>query len=172
MFQYLGSRGAQPGRNSVNFICIRFNTWAREEPNFDSARDIQAQKVSILGLARSPTWPEKYLLILQDVSILGLARSPTVKMCVCICVFCCFNTWAREEPNPLAEIAPTRVQQFQYLGSRGAQQNGVFDPLPLESVSILGLARSPTWRFFAVNSKHTVSILGLARSPTCRPLRA
>ena len=78
---------------------------------------------------------------------------------------------------------------FQYLGSRGAQQNRLRSILAKPYVSILGLARSPTqngavtvkvkisfntWAREEPNSfsdssqsqRDNVSILGLARSPT------
>ena len=55
-FQYLGSRGAQLALLSISFLC----------------------HVSILGLARSPTLSGAGPRIQGCVSILGLARSPTL----------------------------------------------------------------------------------------------
>ena len=77
MFQYLGSRGAQPTETAreLRFSC--FNTWAREEPNAAAGSAKHDGDVSILGLARSPTYTDLEL----DLSTVS------------------FNTWAREEPN-------------------------------------------------------------------------
>ena len=166
MFQYLGSRGAQQGFSSCPYLSLC---------------------VSILGLARSPTFPACKTVRPDRVSILGLARSPTTRM------------------------GASSIQVlFQYLGSRGAQRHAVSSAGLAVSVSILGLARSPTrlfqcragtpfrfntWareepndnppikRALAVQFQYlgsrgaqlcrmsqvacfTVSILGLARSPT------
>ena len=73
----MGSRGAQPlfGRN------------------------ISPRRVSILGLARSPTDKKSLEKWLDQVSILGLARSPTIKEAEVVNTIQGFNTWAREEPN-------------------------------------------------------------------------
>ena len=77
-FQYLGSRGAQLSMTECRNFGFSFNTWAREEPNL------------------YPIWH-------------SVLRVP------------CFNTWAREEPNRLLLLPVLRLLLFQYLGSRGAQ---------------------------------------------------
>ena len=56
MFQYLGSRGAQQHNTEKLNQKESFNTWAREEPNFlPCLVSVWVERVSILGLARSPT---------------------------------------------------------------------------------------------------------------------
>ena len=98
-FQYLGSRGAQPRRVEKSAPPVRFNTWAREEPNLENETKLtDSQAVSILGLARSPTEVDYLMRRSARVSILGLARSPTY-----------------------ISFCQRRDFLFQYLGSRGAQ---------------------------------------------------
>ena len=58
-------------------LCSGFNTWAREEPNREIWSIANGSAVSILGLARSPTYCPGF--------------RPSNKNG--------FNTWAREEPN-------------------------------------------------------------------------
>ena len=87
-------------------------------------------------------------------------------------------------------VRPRRIWPFQYLGSRGAQPPSILRALTCSIVSILGLARSPTfipviefqtssgfntWAREEPNKVHLrvslvirASILGLARSPTSR----
>ena len=126
----------------LTFWC--FNTWAREEPNQDkSAPDKSVLRVSILGLARSPTTNQKTALCTyHPFQYLG-SRGAQPPLNALTSGMDSFNTWAREEPNkPAGTIYPCAW------------------------VSILGLARSPT-RFCAKGScVFVVSILGLARSPT------
>ena len=55
---------------------------------------------------------------------------------------------------------------FQYLGSRGAQLPSALICRSVKTVSILGLARSPTRPSAIFVWLMDVSILGLARSPT------
>ena len=56
------------------------------------------------------------------VSILGLARSPTSDRWAIRRQRDCFNTWAREEPNHQRFERGGVHKVFQYLGSRGAQR--------------------------------------------------
>ena len=128
-FQYLGSRGAQLWLHTHHNRNTGFNTWAREEPNanrYDTSNILivsilglarsptklgfQVKKspvVSILGLARSPTSVPGWFDRAKDVSILGLARSPTsAATAFRSAAMVCFNTWAREEPNPCLPYSP------------------------------------------------------------------
>ena len=147
LFQYLGSRGAQPSLLDASCTNASFNTWAREEPNLHHLfhGDCIQLHVSILGLARSPTAVLIHQHIRLDVSILGLARSPTSG-----------GLSAGEQKQTVSILGLARSQTSGGL-SAGEQK---------QPVSILGLARSPTcdnpYQFFSM----TVSILGLARSPT------
>ena len=167
-FQYLGSRGAQLVASvSLSLPSIGFNTWAREEPNeCRSGKNELDDAVSILGLARSPTFivPEK--LAFSIVSILGLARSPTRMLWQLYTdtPFQYLGSRGAQLADPLARCNPFR---FQYLGSRGAQPFANFF-LILSMWCFNTWAREePNWtasRPAAGSSQ--VSILGLARSPT------
>ncbi len=147
----------------------RFNTWAREEPNNDVCFFCQKFRVSILGLARSPTFGLCFEKMTDFVSILGLARSPTpltfkksegwlvsilglARSPTSRSMGYCF----RKEVSILGLArSPTRCRRithrwsrFQYLGSRGAQPGWLINPDIPRQVSILGLARSPTSKVF------------------------
>ena len=167
-FQYLGSRGAQLQNLIIrpqNSSC--FNTWAREEPNIYKGRKYSRFKVSILGLARSPTrWVLDPARIKIMVSILGLARSPTPRQTSGQRMVIWFQYLGSRGAQPRTRQGRLTVAEFQYLGSRGAQLTFAKMMIYYTHVSILGLARSPTDvnKIFAAFCD--VSILGLARSPT------
>ena len=76
-FQYLGSRGAQPGILGGMYVKEGFNTWAREEPNQDTG-SAGRDHGSFNTWAREEPNGERG----------GAAETRQ-----------CFNTWAREEPN-------------------------------------------------------------------------
>ena len=149
MFQYLGSRGAQPAViGSIDHLTNCFNTWAREEPNPDGGNIGTMHHVSILGLARSPTiflshistghtgfntWAREepnmvqtVTYLTQIVSILGLARSPTVSHFF-LAILRMFQYLGSRGAQRRSGRASYGVIRFQYLGSRGAQRN---DTLP------------------------------------------
>ena len=133
-------------------------------PN-NTVRDI----VSILGLARSPTLIYRQICIDYQFQYLGSRGAQLQRFQRVFCIL-----------------------RFQYLGSRGAQRRSRDFARSCFSVSILGLARSPTAtrvarappcrkRNYACRFRPTatrvarapppfVSILGLARSPTVSPV--
>ena len=101
----------------------RFNTWAREEPNTaSSAKMAGAARFQYLGSRGAQPDGAEWAGKRFQVSILGLARSPTAAVIQTELLFHRFNTWAREEPN----------------------MGGSASFLVNADVSILGLARSPT----------------------------
>ena len=144
--------------------------------------------VSILGLARSPTFIFHLLTLMLVVSILGLARSPTRRSTYGTARVHCFSTWAREEPNHSAFFGVDYPCPFQYLGSRGAQRRSTYgtarvhrfntwareEPNGKRFLSGRAGSRFNTWAREEPNTSpasgqsisHHVSILGLARSPT------
>ena len=166
-FQYLGSRGAQL-------------------PPFCHAP--LSQQVSILGLARSPTPCFGTCLVCTSGFNTWAREEPNRTVVNPSGLSTSFNTWAREEPNETRSRLKNGLTRFQYLGSRGAQLGlqkrretvGRFNTWAREepnatrrfrrydscTVSILGLARSPTVAIAISACILTVSILGLARSPT------
>ena len=120
-FQYMGSRGAQLRRSSTRNSLACFNTWAREEPNFPSSRKACIRSSFNTWAREEPNLDVKLFSAIRDVSIHGLARSPTAAI------------WSL-----------LYGYRFQYMGSRGAQQQADrMRGLSLK-VSIHGLARSPT----------------------------
>ena len=145
MFQYLGSRGAQRSKiPALSVTTSRFNTWAREEPNFSMKKDFSLRSMfQYLGSRGAQPYYGSYL-----------------SCCTC------FNTWAREEPNIIDFTGIVFSFMFQYLGSRGAQHSSMAYSYDFVNVSILGLARSPTRPGSMAQRRLPVSILGLARSPT------
>ena len=120
-FQYLGSRGAQHFFDICGLTYQSFNTWAREEPNSATKADIKALKVSILGLARSPTPIQIGDGYYSDwVSILGLARSPTNVVNDAFHLLLFQYLGSRGAQLRVQQLRK-RGSRFQYLGSRGAQ---------------------------------------------------
>ena len=144
-FQYLGSRGAQLRGAIVVFRIARVSILglARSPTSLVTILSNSGQKVSILGLARSPTIPLDHQPRDGRVSILGLARSPTAPSARSIL------------PRRVSILGLARSPTY----AKAVCENDVF-------VSILGLARSPTAKFRQRHTPHHVSILGLARSPT------
>ena len=122
--------------------------------------------VSILGLARSPTYIKLQTLdneTFQYLGSRGAQHNPSTGKWP---LTFRFNTWAREEPNVWIFNFAILGKLFQYLGSRGAQ-------LPALRRILLSTGFN-TWAREEPNSdprrggyKRNVSILGLARSPTC-----
>ena len=166
MFQYLGSRGAQPGKRGELMKAHLFQyLGSRGAQHMSCYHPLRAYRFQYLG-SRGAQHARSWALRVMHVSILGLARSPTYCSPADPGPGACFNTWAREEPNlmTLRRLLPVECvsilglarsptngsaywyshKPFQYLGSRGAQLDLLERKKQSNAVSILGLARSPT----------------------------
>ena len=78
------------------------------------------------------------------VSILGLARSPTISAQGMIAAHMRFQYLGSRGAQRKSRSTKSGTTKFQYLGSRGAQLLDEIARIFDASVSILGLARSPT----------------------------
>ena len=142
-FQYLGSRGAQLDLMR-NFTTLKsFNTWAREEPNRYTGWQSMPCTSFNTWAREEPNYILWSIKACRNVSILGLARSPTA-----------------------IHAKNNHAGMFQYLGSRGAQQRGSGQHNVLAQFQYLGSRGAQLVPLVRTISQSSVSILGLARSPT------
>ena len=144
-FQYLGSRGAQPTTPTGQISRTGFQYLGSRgaQPEYPYNQPKSQQRFNTWAREEPNALPLMFIILLLSVSILGLARSPTRL------IISCANLLVR----------------FQYLGSRGAQHSR-------DSLLATG-KRFNTWAREEPNPSHhltikneIVSILGLARSPT------
>ena len=127
-------------------IHYSFNTWAREEPN---SPEIPAVRF----LHGFNTWARE---------------EPNAFLCFRAHTRTCFNTWAREEPNVMSGKYSVIGKKFQYLGSRGAQHNLIYNEWFRDEFQYLGSRGAQRYEWEILGDWEKVSILGLARSPTSR----
>ena len=99
-------------REEPNFrsCCIRrgfrrFNTWAREEPNDYYWPELAHLGVSILGLARSPTGIKNARNFIQKRFNTWAREEPNSPFAMLFGHYIGFNTWAREEPNKILALS-------------------------------------------------------------------
>ena len=121
-FQYLGSRGAQLelARTPTLFRWFQY-LGSRGAQLRQCFKNTANHKVSILGLARSPT-PARRCGVRRPAGFNTWAREePNVPLIEAVLPLERFNTWAREEPNISLSTTVSCRMRFQYLGSRGAQ---------------------------------------------------
>ena len=131
---------------------IGFNTWAREEPNLTRASIPETVDVSILGLARSPTKAATSSFWRIAFQYLG-SRGAQPSSSAASRPFRTFQYLGSRGAQLTMHHRFICAIKFQYLGSRGAQQKPHQNILQQHHVSILGLARSPTFRAFTSTSR-------------------
>ena len=169
-FQSTGSRGARqrllPRAGSIP----GFNPRARVEPDPEGKTICNFyRKVSIHGLAWSPTHSALPPFRGGGVSIHGLAWSPTLALAETAASRRGFNPRARVEPDPKSALSAAPYRSFNPR-ARVEPDFGIIWILRQNDVSIHGLAWSPTSTPWVPCPARSVSIHGLAWSPTSKRL--